>query len=130
MGDLSRHFNKVEFICPCAYPECPKDLPVKGLVDALEKIRKACDLPLSIKSGIRCPRHNADIGGELDSRHLVSCGGDGCDIFCDDSLFRARLLGAALPLVGFIEACPKHVHLDMRGDPRIEPCHLILGEDH
>jgi uncharacterized protein YcbK (DUF882 family) len=40
------------------------------LFDSFAKIREIAGRPLTINSGFRCPKHNAEIGGEPLSVHL------------------------------------------------------------
>lgn len=67
MGDLSEHFNKSEFKCPCG---CGSDNIDTGLVDKLEELRGFLGKPIVITSGVRCPAHNAAVGGVADSAHV------------------------------------------------------------
>lgn len=72
MGDLSEHFSRAELACPCC-GRCELD---PGLVPALEQLRTAAAEPVIIHSGFRCARHNAAVGGQPDSRHLLGQAAD------------------------------------------------------
>jgi len=77
MGDLTEHFSKWEFKCPCS--ECKKkkihiDL---NLVYKLEEIRDLIGgKPIDITSGIRCKTENKKVGGYSDSPHLLKKAAD------------------------------------------------------
>lgn len=64
LGDLSTHFYKNEFRCPC--PKCKrKEVLVDDLLlFKLEMVRMACgDRPMIITSGNRCKEENKRVGG-------------------------------------------------------------------
>ena len=64
---LSEHFRRSEFACPC----CGYEVTQRRLVDALEKLREKCGgWPIHITSGCRCQRWNERIGGVLSSQHV------------------------------------------------------------
>jgi uncharacterized protein YcbK (DUF882 family) len=72
MGDLSRNFSRSEFACPdCGLTEI--DL---SLVTGLQQLRDALGKPITITSGYRCPRHNALVGGEPHSKHVLGQAAD------------------------------------------------------
>jgi len=106
MGDLSCHFDKKEFQCPC----CGKVIIKQKLIDKLEAIRNNINIPVIITSGYRCPKYNALIGGYRNSPHLT---GDGAD--CKSSL---SPIDFALKAEMFKEIrigiYPKHTHIDIR----------------
>ena len=73
-----RHFKKKEFACPCG--EC-NGFPVeinKKLVTIIDDIREECGYPSIVSSGVRCAKHNLEVGGVINSKHLS---GDAVD-FC------------------------------------------------
>ncbi len=69
MGDLTKHFSRYEFECPCcgAAPVGPT------LVNALEQLRLRLGRPILINSGYRCRNHNEKVGGGHNSQHLLGC---------------------------------------------------------
>lgn len=73
MGDLSNNFNRAEFACKCG---CGLKNVNPKLVLALEELHALAKKPIHINSGVRCVTHNAAIGGEPDSRHLVGQAAD------------------------------------------------------
>jgi len=66
------HIMLSEYRCPCcgAIPYDTESLAHQELFEAYETIRSTLNRPLRITSGFRCPKHNADIGGEPLSVHL------------------------------------------------------------
>lgn len=66
------YFSLSEFRCKCSDPSCagksmkPSDALLRKLVD----IRARFGAPVTISSGIRCPKHNAAVGGVANSYHL------------------------------------------------------------
>ena len=67
-----RYFRREEFRCQCGGRYCrgfPAE-PKEALVLAGEQIREHFGVPVTVSSGVRCPRHNADVGGVINSKHL------------------------------------------------------------
>ena len=68
-----RYFSRNEpyIACPCgACGGFPAE-PEEKLVRLAERVRTAFDAPVLISSGVRCPAHNAAVGGVKNSRHLL-----------------------------------------------------------
>lgn len=72
MGDLSMHFSRKELECPC----CGKFIKCPPLYVALERIRAGVGGPMIVASGTRCAKHNREVRGRDDSRHLVGAAAD------------------------------------------------------
>lgn len=72
MGDLTEHFSRWEFACPC----CGRGTAHRDLLTALERLRTEVGRPLRIVSGYRCVSHNARVGGIPTSLHLVGRAAD------------------------------------------------------
>lgn len=66
------YFQPKEFICPC----CKQGNPAAALVYSLDELRRAWSLPIRVNSGWRCKRHNAEVGGVENSRHLLGLAAD------------------------------------------------------
>lgn len=67
-----RYFVKPEFACKCGSEFCdgfPAE-PDRKLVRLLDELRHYYGEPVTISSGVRCERHNANVGGVSNSRHL------------------------------------------------------------
>lgn len=78
------YFNFSEFACRC----CGRFPPgVRGNIEALvdnvlDPARRVFGGPVSVSSGYRCPKHNAEVGGVGGSQHLK---GEAADICCSDN---------------------------------------------
>ena len=105
MGDLSAHFSRAEFACPC----CHIAKVDSALVQLLERIR-AAHYPggLRIVSGYRCPRHNAAVGGASESQHMR---GTAADIPPRMGIAEGKRLGAHG--IGSQDATGLVVHVDV-----------------
>lgn len=96
MGDLSAHFSRSEFRCrddhgkPCPYCGGKADVDPR-LVELLEEIREFTGIPMTITSGYRCARRNAEVGGEPNSAHLT---GEAADFWVSGNRDRFRFLAA------------------------------------
>ena len=88
------YFAAAEFACKCGIEGCsaPK-APHPSLLLKLEAMREIYGAPIVISSGLRCPAHNAKVGGTTGSEHLT---GYGADLACPNSGVRWRLVAAAL----------------------------------
>lgn len=86
MGNLSTHFSKWEFRCPC--PKCiSSEVNVSSkLLFKLEMMIMIIDKssnvhrPVIVNSGNRCPEYNKKIGGVPDSAHIPNPVGEAADI--------------------------------------------------
>ncbi len=65
------HFRREEFRCPCGQCGGFPAEPEEALVRLAEQVRRAFDAPVLVSSGVRCPEHNAVVGGVKNSRHLL-----------------------------------------------------------
>lgn len=72
MGDLSPHFDRAEFRCPC----CNFDTVDAELLRILEVVRTHFDRPITVVSGCRCRSHNTAVGGSDNSQHLYGRAAD------------------------------------------------------
>ena len=67
-----RYFTREEFRCKCGGKYCngfPAE-PQKGMVRAIDNVREHFGKAFTPNSGVRCPIHNANVGGVSNSRHL------------------------------------------------------------
>lgn len=80
--DNSEFFDREEFRCQCRGKYCngfPVE-PEEELIRICNEIRRRLGVPISIVdsggSGVRCPRHNAAVGGVGNSNHLYGRAAD------------------------------------------------------
>lgn len=80
--DESEFFDREEFRCQCKGKYCngfPVE-PEEELVRVCNEIRRRLGVPVSIVdsggSGVRCPRHNAAVGGVGNSNHIYGRAAD------------------------------------------------------
>ena len=66
-----RHFSQKEFACKCGqYCDGYPAQMQRGVVELADRAREELKGAGFISSGLRCSRHNANVGGVSDSRHL------------------------------------------------------------
>lgn len=85
-----KYFNKNEFACKCDGKYC-KGYPVEmqeKVIRVLDRVRGNLGKPATVTSGIRCTRHNANVGGVSNSRHLSGKAVD----FCIPGVSQSKLL--------------------------------------
>ena len=74
-----KHFKLSEFKCHCGCGETRIDI---RLVKILDEIRDYYGKPLIVTSGVRCPKHNKEVGGSSKtSWHLSTRGGRASDFY-------------------------------------------------
>lgn len=80
--DDIRYFTREEFRCQCKGKYCngfPVE-PQEKMVRTVDEIRRRLGIPVSIVdaggSGVRCPRHNSEVGGMYNSEHLYGRAAD------------------------------------------------------
>lgn len=99
------------FFCPHCHAEGIK----QGLVDKLNVARGLYGKPMRVSSGIRCPVHNAAVGGVQSSAHVD---GNAADIFCYDGFDRFKMIKAFYD-AGFIRVgiSESFIHVDISTKP-------------
>ena len=77
-----QYFTREEFRCQCKGKYCngfPVE-PQEEMVRTVDEIRRRLGIPVSIVdaggSGVRCPKHNAEVGGVYNSEHLYGRAAD------------------------------------------------------
>jgi hypothetical protein len=71
--DDIQFFSRAEFKCQCGGKYCngyPAE-PAEETVRMADEIRKRVGVPLTVNSGLRCKRHNAEVGGVPNSLHTT-----------------------------------------------------------
>lgn len=75
-----KHFKRSEFACHCGGKYCdgfPVEMQQK-LITVADRVRDHFKAPVQVSSGVRCSRHNANVGGVSNSRHLAGKAMDFC----------------------------------------------------
>lgn len=71
--DDIQFFSRSEFKCQCGGKYCngfPAE-PAEETVRMADEIRRRAGVPLKVNSGLRCARHNAEVGGVSNSLHTT-----------------------------------------------------------
>ena len=71
--DDIQFFSRAEFKCQCGGKYCngyPAE-PAQETVRMADEIRRRAGVPLNVNSGVRCKRHNAEVGGVSNSLHTT-----------------------------------------------------------
>ena len=71
--DDIKYFTREEFRCQCGGKYCngfPAE-PAEETVRMADEIRRRAGVPLNVNSGVRCKRHNAEVGGVSNSLHTT-----------------------------------------------------------
>lgn len=104
----SAHFKKSEMKCKCGGKYCngyPAGIDAR-LMAILEGLRSHYGKPVAIKSGLRCARHNAAVGGVTNSKHRT---GKAADIYipgiCDTAAGRNKVKAKAYALGAAYSYC-------------------------
>lgn len=67
-----RHFRREEFACKCGrYCDGWPGEMSEILVRAADRLRAHFGAAVTVSSGLRCPKHNANVGGASASRHMT-----------------------------------------------------------
>lgn len=75
-----KHFDKSEFACKCGGKYCagyPAEMNEK-VVKMADKVREHFGASVTISSGLRCAKHNTNVGGVTNSRHKLGKAIDFC----------------------------------------------------
>lgn len=112
--DDIKYFTREEFRCKCGGKYCngfPAE-PQEGMVRAIDNVREHFGKAFTLNSGVRCPTHNANVGGVSTSRHLYGKAVD----FHVPGKTAAQVLAylATLPGLGYCYAIDaNNVHMDI-----------------
>lgn len=108
--DGIQFFRPEEFQCKCG---CKTNGISHELVEILEKVREHFGKPVTVTSGVRCPTHNARVGGVSNSQHIYKTAAD----FVVSGVTPrtvANYLETLLPNTGGIGVYSSFVHVDVR----------------
>lgn len=70
---MNKYFKRKEFACKC---NCGFDAVDVELLEVLTMIREHFGQPVTITSGCRCEKHNANVGGASSSQHKLGKAAD------------------------------------------------------
>jgi len=84
-----KYFSIDEFKCLC----CNVNKFNTNNITILDNIRDLYEKPLFVASGYRCEKHNKEVGGVIDSEHVI---GEGVDFGIIHSSDRYKLLFIAI----------------------------------
>jgi len=68
-----KYFKRSEFACRCG---CGFDTVDYELAEILDDLREHFGQPVIVTSGCRCTKHNKNVGGAKNSKHLTGRGAD------------------------------------------------------
>jgi len=104
---LSKNFTSSEFVCKC----CGEVIIDQRLIDKLELLRAELGRPIIITSGYRCPKHNREVGGVVNSQHIL---GKAVDIKVRG--VSPKKVGEVARKIGFsfIKVYSSWTHIDIR----------------
>jgi uncharacterized protein YcbK (DUF882 family) len=126
---LTEHFTLEEFRCRCGCG-CEKDWidECRKTAEILEELRTVIgNKPITITCGVRCPKHNANVGGKPHSKHLSTDYQGAADTFVPDMPAEIWARAAFRKFPGCILYTKKHfVHVDRR---RNESYYAIDGKN-
>ena len=115
---LSANFDSAEFCCACGCGACDV---APALVVGLQLLRDHLGKPVTILSGRRCATHNAAVGGEPHSQHLL---GNAADIAVE-GMDGPQLYGVARQISQFrgLGKGGTFLHVDVRPGPAARWCY-------
>ncbi|SVA45236.1 uncharacterized protein METZ01_LOCUS98090 [marine metagenome] len=107
MGDLTQNFDLEEYACKCGcgVADIKQELAVK-----VQQVRDLVGRPIAINSGVRCARHNGNIGASETSSHI---GGWAADLGYTGSGERYQLLNAAFQIFDRVGIAKNFIHVDV-----------------
>lgn len=113
-----RYFTRAEFRCPCGRCGGFPVEPEETMVRVVDEIRHRAGVPVTIVdsggSGIRCPEHNAEVGGVANSEHLYGRAADLHSKLPPDELYRiaVEVTAEMIPGRGGIGLYSWGIHVD------------------
>ena len=95
--DSIKHFRREEFRCKCGKCGGFPVEPDETMVRYADAIRERLGVPLLVNSGIRCPQHNANVGGVSNSQHVL---GTACDLGAPAGISPEKMARVAEEVIG------------------------------
>ena len=107
MGDLTANFDLKEYACKCGcgVADIKQELAVK-----VQQVRDLVGRSIVINSGVRCARHNGNIGASETSSHI---GGWAAYLKYSGSAQRYELLNAIMPVFDRVGIAKTFIHVDV-----------------
>ena len=72
MATDTKNFKVSEFACKC----CGKNKIDQRVINMAQTIRDELGVPVGVNSGYRCEKHNAEVGGVKNSKHVLGLAAD------------------------------------------------------
>jgi uncharacterized protein YcbK (DUF882 family) len=116
VGDLTRHFSRSEFACPCG---CGFDDISLELVNILDWIREFSMVRMVVTSGCRCESYNKSKGFSKTSSHVK---GLAADIACTNARKRGILIATSVNYIQRTGIRKDFIHFDIDKD---KPCNVM-----
>ena len=107
MGNLTENFDREEYACKCG---CGRDDIKDDLAIKVQMVRNIIKRGIVISSGIRCARHNGNIGASETSSHI---GGWAAALGYKGSGERYQLLNAAFQIFDRVGIAKNFIHVDV-----------------
>lgn len=111
---MAKYFNEEKEL---ACKDGCKTMPSQKSIDMLDNLRDKINEPIIVICGARCIKHNKEIGGTLNSKHIPIKDSEigAFDIKKKNPIYDAKLVLSAWE-IGFtlVEVCDKHIHIDNR----------------
>ncbi len=106
---LTNNFTQEEMICPC----CSVAKMNMLFMMKLQTLRDVLCFPLILNSAFRCEKHNSEINGAPESRHLQ---GQAVDITLRNlsPAQKSLLISNALTIFDGVGLCKTFIHVDTR----------------
>ncbi len=114
MGDLTKNFSKIEYACKCG---CGRDDIKQELAIKIQQVRDIIGRSIVINSGIRCAKHNGNIGASETSSHI---GGWAADLGYKGARERYELIYAAIRVFDRIGIAKTFIHVDIDANKTAE----------
>ena len=107
MGNLTKNFNVEEYACKCG---CGRADIKAELARKVQEVRDILGKSIRINSGIRCIRHNGNIGASETSSHVD---GWAADLQTKGSAARYEMLAAVMQIFDRVGIAKNFIHVDV-----------------
>lgn len=106
--------DRLALRCPdgCGLTEFDMRLEIIEKCIQLEKV-----IPMTITSGIRCPKHNKEVGGAENSLHLHGMAIDFVPLLGVESCYNKLVALCRKLQIKGVRIYEKHIHVDARREP-------------